>query len=361
MTSDDSQFNLAEHTEAVATDEARPGPGHPCPTGQNGKADAVAADEPQPGGDDPVHSRPNKPNGPNGNAGAAQPLPDLESRWMRPETLPDLHGTDLVAVDLETNDARLRSDLGPGHAMRDGYITGVSLAFRADSELRKLYVPIKHPETDNFDPQQVFAWLRHLFATVPRLVFHNVLYDCGWLSAEANVPMPSVDRLHDTGALATIVNENLLRYRLNDLCKWRGIPGKDETLLIEAIKAKLGVKPSKKNPPASFIWQLPAHLAGPYAEQDACATLMLFEDLYPILDQEGTGEAYRTEIALLPLVQEMTRRGIRIDLDLAERNRDYFRSQRDMVFAELSSETRISLVPPSGSCDSALREGTMVV
>jgi hypothetical protein len=114
--------------------------------------------------------------------------------------------------------------------------------------------------------------------------------------------MPSVDRLHDTSALATIVNENLPRYGLDDLCRWRGIPGKDETLLIEAIKAKLGVRPSKKkNPPASFIWQLPAYLAGPYAEQDARATLILFESLYPTLDQEGTGEAYKTEIKPLPL------------------------------------------------------------
>jgi DNA polymerase I-like protein with 3'-5' exonuclease and polymerase domains len=264
-------------------------------------------------------------------------LPGLESSWTRPETLPDLHDANSAAVDLETNDPRLRAGLGPGHAMRDGHIVGVSVAFRAGDELRKLYAPIRHPETDNFDPQQVFAWLRHITATVP-IVCHNALYDFGWLSAEAGIPMPPVERLHDTSALATIVNENLPRYRLDDLCEWRGIPGKDTTLLSAAIEAKLGVKPSKKNPPASFVWQLPALLAGPYAEQDGCATLLLFESLYPILEQEGTGEAYKTEIRLLPLVQEMTRRGIRIDLDLAERNRDYFRSQRDAVFAELSSE-----------------------
>src|SRR5262249_11175371 len=94
-------------------------------------------------------------------------LPGLESSWTRPETLPDLHGVDLAAIDSETNDARLRADLGPGHAMHDGYIVGVSVAYRVGGELRSLYVPIRHPETDNFDPQQVFAWLRHITATVP--------------------------------------------------------------------------------------------------------------------------------------------------------------------------------------------------
>ena len=80
--------------------------------------------------------------------GGAQLLPGLESSsssWTRPETLPDLHGVSLAAVDLETNDVRLRVNLGPGHAMRDGYICGVSVAFRAGRELRSLYVPIKHP------------------------------------------------------------------------------------------------------------------------------------------------------------------------------------------------------------------------
>jgi DNA polymerase I-like protein with 3'-5' exonuclease and polymerase domains len=273
----------------------------------------------------------------------AQPISDLMSGWARPETLPDPHNIgDIAAVDLETNDVRMRAGLGPGYVMGDGYICGISIAYRNGCALRSLYVPIRHPETDNFDRSQAFAWLKHVLATVPRLVFHNALYDCGWLLTEADIAMPSVERLHDTGALATIVNENLLGdrpYSLDNLCKWRGIPGKDETLLCEAIKARLGVKPSKKkNPPASFIWQMPAHLVGPYAEQDARATLALFENLYPILDQEGTGEAYKTEIKLLPLVQEMGRRGVRVDLDEAERNRDYFRGKRDAVFAELSAE-----------------------
>ena len=42
-------------------------------------------------------------------------------------------------------------------------------------------------------------------------------------------------------------------------------------------------------------------------------TLALFEDLDPILDQEGTRAAYRLEVDLLPMVHEMRRRGIRID------------------------------------------------
>ena len=51
-------------------------------------------------------------------------------------------------------------------------------------------------------------------------------------------------------------------------------------------------------------------------------TLALFEKLDPILDREGTRDAYRLEVDLLPMVLEMRRRGIRIDQDAAEQARD---------------------------------------
>ena len=52
---------------------------------------------------------------------------------------------------------------------------------------------------------------------------------------------------------------------------------------------------------------------GPYAEADAANTFALYESLDPVLDKEGTRDAYRLEVDLLPMVLEMRRRGIRID------------------------------------------------
>ena len=79
-------------------------------------------------------------------------------------------------------------------------------------------------------------------------------------------------------------------------------------------------------------------LVGPYAEQDAINTLMLFESLEPVLDREGTRGAYRLEVDLLPMVLEMRRRGIRVDVDAAERARDHLLQKRDAIFAELSEK-----------------------
>ena len=79
--------------------------------------------------------------------------------------------------------------------------------------------------------------------------------------------------------------------------------------------------------PQNHLWQLPARYVGPYAEADAVNTLPLFENLNPILDQEGTRAAYRLECDLLPMVLEMRLRGIRVDLDAAEHARELLAAQ----------------------------------
>ena len=83
---------------------------------------------------------------------------------------------------------------------------------------------------------------------------------------------------------------------------------------------------------------MPARYVGPYAEADAVNTLLLFEKLDPILDREGTRDAYRLDVDLLPMVLEMRRRGIRIDQDAAEQARDLMLGKRDAALAELSEQ-----------------------
>ena len=156
--------------------------------------------------------------------------------------------------------------------------------------------------------------------------------------------MPPSDQLEEIGALATLIDENRFNYSLDSLCDWRGLPGKDTTLLEEAVKAA-GFKISKKTPLQSYIWQMPARYVGAYAEGDPIATLKLFEDLNPILDQEGTRAAYRLEVDLLPMVHEMRRRGIRVDQSAAEQARDYCLKKRDSALTELSKQlgTQVSM------------------
>jgi hypothetical protein len=232
--------------------------------------------------------------------------------WQPPAELPDLRRVGIVALDLETKDDGLLAERGSGWPWGGGYICGLSIAYHADGEIRAHYFPVRHPDSENFDPQQVFQWLRDHADSGVRFGTQNGICDWGWLRTEAGIKMPPGERLEEIGALATIVDENRRRYSLASLCAWRGLPGKDETVLKQAVKAA-GFKVTKKSPLQSYIWQLPAHLVGPYAEADAANTLALFESLDPVLDKEGTRAAYRLEVDLLPMVHEMRRRGIRVD------------------------------------------------
>ena len=259
------------------------------------------------------------------------------ANWQIPQELPDLRRVGIIALDTETNDEGLRADRGSAWPWRGGYICGISVAWRDDSGIRGNYFPLRHPDSQNFDRENVARWLKDHIAAGVKFTTQNGIYDWGWLRADLGVAMPPSDQLEEIGALATLIDENRFNYSLDALCDWRGLPGKDTALLEEAIKAA-GFKISKKNPLQSYIWQLPAHLVGPYAEADAANTLALFESLDPVLDREGTRAAYRLDVDLLPMVHEMRRRGLRVDQSAAEQARDYCLQKRDRALTELSEQ-----------------------
>jgi len=269
----------------------------------------------------------------------------MSSEWRPPTELPDLRRAGIIALDTETRDEGLHAKRGPGWPWRGGHIAGISVAWRADGAIRAIYIPLRHPDSQNFDHAQIIHWLRDLIASGVKIITKNGLYDWGWLWADLGIEMPPAEQLEEIDALATMVDENRLRYGLDALCMWRGFPGKDETLLLEGCAA-LGLIPARKRKsfkPQSVLWQLPGHLVGPYAETDAIRTLELSESLNPLLDREDTRDAYRLEIDLLPMVHRMRRRGIRVDISAAEQARDLLLHKRDTVLALISEKLDVNV------------------
>lgn len=260
------------------------------------------------------------------------PLITPDSDWTRITELPDLRRVPRMARDRETRDDGLSAGRGPGWAFRAGHTVGLSVAWDGGS----FYAPTRHPDSDNFDPDQVAQWERD-HQHVPTL-FHNAGYDVGWGVAEG-VPPP--DHIGDTMAQAVFADENRLSYQLDDLCRWRGVPGKDTRALREAAVA-YGFAPSKLK---ANLWRMPARYVGPYAEADAVALLGLSDSLTPLLREEETFDAYRLEMDLVPMVCEMRRRGIRVDLEAAERGKVTCYTKRDAAFRELSDKlgTRVGM------------------
>ena len=178
-----------------------------------------------------------KPCCPSENAKLIKPNGPVATDWRAPTELPDLRRVGNISLDTETNDEGLRADRGSAWAWRGGYICGISVACHADSETRAHYLPLCHPDSENFPRENVARWLRDHIAAGVKFITQNGLYHWGWLRTNLGITLPSSDQLEEIGALVTLINENLFNDGLDALCAWQGLPGKDETLLRQAAKA----------------------------------------------------------------------------------------------------------------------------
>ena len=240
------------------------------------------------------------------------PLFPPRSDWVAPDILPDLSSASRIAVDLETKDPNLRVS-GPGWATGNGHVTGIAIATDGWSG----YLPIRHEGGGNLDAGFVFRWLNKSLSTNCDKIFHNALYDVGWLRREG---VTLNGKIQDTVIAAPLIDENRRQYSLNslglDYCK----EIKDETLLTEAAKS-YGVDPKAE------MYKLPAKFVGEYAEQDAVLTLKLWDKLKKLLEIQKLEPIYELESSLIPLLVEMRWRGVRVDVNKAEETVDKLKQQ----------------------------------
>ena len=249
------------------------------------------------------------------------PLLQPESDWIAPQVLPKFDPYETLAVDLETYDPNL-INRGPGWATGDGYIVGIAIA----TDKWSGYLPIRHENGGNLEEEIVLRWLKRTFENHKgTMVFHNALYDVGWLKREGvELTCP----LRDTMFAAPLFDENRWSYSLNNLGMDFLAESKDETLLETAAKA-WGVNPK------GGMWALPAKYVGPYAEQDAVLTLKLWKIFKARIEIEGLQKIYDLECDLIPLLIEMRWRGVRIDTDRAEQTSEQLSKKEQQLLVEI--------------------------
>lgn len=257
------------------------------------------------------------------------PLITPDSDWKIPAELPSLRGVSEFALDTEEKDDGLASGVGPGWAFpHRGYVAGVGVAWREGHEVEKIYVPIRHPDSECFPKEQVARWLKDI-TQKRRVIFFNAGFDVGWLQTDLDVPPPAL--IDDASCAAFLVDENRDDMTLDGVCEWRGVPGKDTAMLREVAQI-YGVRPQDA---VANIWRFPARYAGLYGEQDPASTLLAMENLRPELARQGLLRAYQTEMDLIPLIHAMRRRGIGVNTERAERLRDELHRRGDNALRAL--------------------------
>lgn len=235
-----------------------------------------------------------------------------KSMWKAPQSLPNLSMHNRIAVDVETRDPGLTAK-GPGFNRGDGYPVGISLSVRENSEIRKWYLPFGHKMGGNLDKGLVVSWIKDLTKANREWVFANATYDLGWLRFLGVRPRGTIRCVQITEAL--LDEERSDGYSLNSLAKSYLGKTKSEEILRKAATI-YGVHPKRD------MWKLPARFVGLYAEDDAADTLQIFEKQLKRIEEEDLHQIFDLESRIIPMTHDMNERGIRIDIDRAERMND---------------------------------------
>ena len=246
-----------------------------------------------------------------------------ESKWKPPDmsSLPDRLAGE-IGVDLETEDRGLASGAGAGWAWKDG---GRVAGYSVSADNFRGYFPIGHPE-DNVDPEQTRRWLNHVLSDERQTkLYANAMYDISWAANDGVVIRgPTID----IQLVEALLDEHRFEYSLESIARDRVGHGKDETLLRSAAAA-YGVDPK------AGLHAMPPKYAGPYAEEDAELPRQIWAVQKPLIEAEKLDQVMTLEHALLPMYIDMRRRGVRVDVDYAEKYRDDLAGQVVEMLAEV--------------------------
>lgn len=250
------------------------------------------------------------------------------SEWIPPDSFPNLSEAKEIAIDLETCDPNMES-MGPGWPRNDGYIVGYAIAVDGWAG----YFPVAHGGGGNLDRGLVERWIRKVLETPADKIMHNAAYDAGWLLASG---FKINGRIIDTMVAAPLLDENRFSFSLNSL----GFEYLKETKSEQALKdaaSDFGVHAKKE------LWKLPAMYVGAYAEQDAALTLKLWHHFKILLRKEEVDSIFTLETDLLPIIIELTRKGIRFDRDKCEQQIEAMRRKEEKCLSEIKKTAGVKV------------------
>ena len=253
---------------------------------------------------------------------------EAQTEWIAPDNFPDLSGYNLIAIDLETKDPDLKSK-GSGAVIGNGEIIGVAVA--VDGWCK--YYPFGHEGGGNLDKKKILEWLKSVCATEGTKVFHNAMYDVCWLHSYG---IKVNGYIMDTMVMASLVDENRMRYTLNAL-SWEYLGERKSEATLREIAKNWGIDAKAE------LYKLPAIYVGEYAEKDAYLTLNLFKRLSTEIKKENLTEIFDLETQLFPCLVDMRFKGVRVDVERAHKLKQQLSTQEKTLLSQVKQETGIDV------------------
>ena len=254
------------------------------------------------------------------------PLFKAQTEWVPPQDFPDLSKHDEIAIDLETKDPDLIK-MGSGSISKNGDITGIAVAVKDWSG----YYPIAHEGGGNMDRKKVLKWFQGVLNTPATKIFHIAMYDVCWIKS---IGLKINGKIVDTMIAAAIVDENQMRYDLNN-CSRRYIgQGKDEAALYQAAK-DWGIDAKAE------MYKLPAMYVGSYAEKDAELTYELWQELKKEILHQDIRSIFDLETELFPCLVDMRFLGVRVDVEAAHKLKEELIEEEKELLQKVKKESGV--------------------
>ena len=258
-----------------------------------------------------------------------KPLFAPQTEWLPPEDFPDLSKHDEIAIDLETKDPNLNTRMGSGSVVKAGDVVGISLAVTGWSG----YYPIAHEGGGNMDRAKVLKWFQGVLSTPATKIFHNAMYDVCWIRA---LGLSINGKIVDTMIASALVDENQMRYDLNNCAKRYTGKTKSETELYAAAR-DWGVDAKAE------MYKLPAIYVGAYAEKDAELTLELWQELKKEILHQDLNSIFELETELFPCLIDMRFLGVRVDVEAAHKLKKQLLEQEKECLQLVKKETQVDV------------------
>lgn len=215
-----------------------------------------------------------------------------------------MRSLDVITLDLETSEIKPRPDYPP---------VPVGCAIHAKGEKTR-YLSWGHPSKNNTTKAQAKKELMRLWLDPRPKLFHHSKFDYDVLTTHMGMPELDWSQIHDTLFLVFLQNPDRSTLALKPVAEQvLGLPPNERDDVRQWL---LDNKVIRKNDRkwGRFIDAVPGNLVGKYAIGDVTRTRKLFDKYYQEIINRGMGEAYDRERALMPMLLESERRGVRVDL-----------------------------------------------
>lgn len=256
-------------------------------------------------------------------------------------SLPDLSRAEIIGFDTETRDPDL-SLYGPGFIRGTAHVLGVSIATPGFST----YVPFNHYAGNTDEPEAALRWLKSVFSSPGLKLGANIHYD---MDALKTLGIQISGKLYDVQVIDALIDDTHASYSLENISRRRLNRGKDDAKLRSAlIDIKGGM---------SDLDKLHAGQVADYAIEDAALLLDIFTSQAADILEYDLTKACERECQLTRVLWDMHQRGVRIDVDLAERTSHDLSKRADDWLAEANRLSGFKISPTkTGSLAMVLRD-----